>query len=109
MDDLTDFEFDLTRRSHNILVAQIHHKGSAEEKALLGKLLDGAEPAPGTVESDFHASAKAVLHLAEQLASRSLATLEELGFWFPARLAPVVVQGIVADHGSARMEALSRG
>ena len=33
VDDLTDFEFDVRRKSHNLLVSQIHHLGSQPERA----------------------------------------------------------------------------
>jgi hypothetical protein len=52
VDDLTDFEFDLTRRSHNLLVAQVHHHGTPEERTLLRRLLEhpasgGGDGSPG--------------------------------------------------------------
>ena len=33
VDDLTDFEFDVRRKSHNLLVSQIHHLGTQAERA----------------------------------------------------------------------------
>ncbi len=109
VDDLTDFEFDLTRRSHNILVAEIHHGGSAAEKAKLAELLDEAEASAPVVEEYFTASARRVVEVASKLATESLAKLEEMGFWFPSRLADVVVQGIVAGQGAERMERITEG
>ena len=38
VDDLTDFEVDLERGTHNILVAQITHAGTADERARLAEL-----------------------------------------------------------------------
>lgn len=109
VDDVTDFEFDLTRKSHNILAAEAHHRGSAEEKALLAEYLRGRTPAPGEVEEKFAGSASRVLETAGQLAYESFAILEKNGFWFPKSLAPTVVRGIVADQGTARMERLAGG
>lgn len=107
VDDITDIEFDLTRRSHNILVSEVHHRGTTAERALLASLLAGRTPVPGEVDSGFSSSARRVLDVAEKLTFESLAALEKNGFWFPSSLASVVVQGIVADHGAARMESLA--
>lgn len=108
VDDLTDFEFDLGRKSHNLLVAQIHHNGSAEEKAALQELWSGEESVPpGMVEGLFRSSARSVLERAYGEAHASLGRLEELGFWFPRSLAPQVVQAIVGLEGVGRMEAIS--
>ena len=108
VDDLTDFEFDLERKSHNLLVSQIHHHGSAEEKgALMGLWERGEGVEPGMVEGLFRSSARAVLERAYTEAEASLERLAELGFWFPRALAPQVVQAIVGLDGVARMEAIS--
>lgn len=109
VDDITDIEFDITRRSHNILVAEVHHRGTQGEKALLASLLAGRTPAPGEVDSGFAGSAKRVIEVAERLTLESLTALEKNGFWFPSSLASVVVLGIVADHGAARMESIAAG
>lgn len=106
VDDITDFEFDLTRKSHNILLSQIHHRGTEAEKKLLGEMLAGREPRPGEVETGFSVSARAVLEVAEKLTIQSFEALERHGFWFPSSLAGVVVRGIVADKGVSRMEQL---
>lgn len=107
VDDLTDFEFDLKRRTHNLLVSYIHHHGSPEEKAKLAALWSGAETAePGMVEGLFAPSARAVLERARREARESFAVLAELGFWFPSELADEVVHAIVGLDGVARMDAL---
>jgi hypothetical protein len=106
VDDLTDFEFDLGRRSHNLLVSQIHHHGSPEEKEALGRYW-GGEVAPGGVVQDlFRASARAVLERAYEEASSSFRRLAELGFWFPPELSRGVVHAIVGLDGVARMDAI---
>ena len=108
VDDLTDFEFDVGRRSHNLLVSQIHHHGTQEERAALQGLWNGDEAvAAGMVEGLFRSSARAVLERAYREADASLARLAELGFWFPRALAPQVVQAIVGLEGVGRMEAIS--
>jgi len=107
VDDLTDFEFDLTRRSHNLLVSRIAHAGSPVEKQRLAALLGGQPPEPGLVEGVFAESARAVLGEARAEARASFTTLKELGFWFPAPLADEVVHAIVGLDGVVRMEALT--
>jgi hypothetical protein len=104
VDDLTDFEFDVGRRSHNLLVSQVHHHGTSEERAALAALLASeGEPAGGMVETVFATSARAVLERAYEEARAAFATLESLGFWFPARLADEVVHAIVGLEGVRRM------
>ncbi|HSM61953.1 MAG TPA: class 1 isoprenoid biosynthesis enzyme, partial [Longimicrobiales bacterium] len=61
VDDLTDFEFDLGRRSHNLLTAQIHHHGTPEEREALERLRGEREVPPDVVEARFRDSARAVL------------------------------------------------
>lgn len=108
VDDLTDFEFDVGRRSHNLLVAQVHHHGTPEEKALLARLRAGDEAAdPDMVESAFRTSARAVLERAYVEARAAFEALAELGFWFPPRLADDVVHAIVGLEGVRRMAELS--
>jgi hypothetical protein len=106
VDDLTDFEFDLTRRSHNLLVARIHHHGTAEERGRLAELWAGAPAEAGLVEGLFAASARAVLETAYREARGSLTMLAELGFWFPPELAEQVVHAIVGLDGVGRMQSL---
>jgi hypothetical protein len=107
VDDLTDFEFDLGRKSHNLLVSQIHHHGSAEERGALQGHWEGMAVPPGMVEGPFKDSARAVLERAYEEAEASFRRLRELGFWFPETLAPQVVQAIVGLEGVARMEAIA--
>lgn len=109
VDDLTDFEFDLTRRSHNLLVAQVHHHGTAVERARLATLLAGATPESGEVERTFRTSARAVLDRAYAEARQAFRELASLGFWFPDRLADEVVHAIVGLDGVRRMEEIAAG
>lgn len=109
VDDLTDFEFDLGRRSHNLLVAQIHHHGTDEERAALEDLRGEGAPPTGMVEEVFRTSARAVLRRAYDEAGEAFSTLGSLGFWFPEELADAVVRAIVGLDGVARMDALASG
>jgi hypothetical protein len=110
VDDLTDFEFDIGRRSHNLLVAQVHHHGTEEERERLDELWAaqaGASAPSGLVEGPFRASARAVLDRAYLEARASFGSLAELGFWFPESLADEVVHAIVGLDGVRRMESLA--
>jgi len=107
VDDLTDFEFDLGRRSHNLLTAQIFHHGTDAEKAALARFRSGEAVAPGVVETLFRDSARAVLERAYEEARASFRGLAELGHWLEPALADQVVHAIVGLDGVARMEALA--
>ncbi len=107
VDDLTDFEFDLGRRSHNLLTSRIHHHGTTEEREALARFWGGAPVEEGVVEDLFRESARAVLELAYEEARASFSQLASLGHWFDARLAEQVVHAIVGLDGVARMEALT--
>jgi len=107
VDDLTDFEFDLGRRSHNLLTSQIHHHGSPEEREALERFRAGAPVESGDVERLFRDSARAVLERAYEEGRASFRALAELGHWFEPQLADQVVHAIVGMDGVARMEALT--
>lgn len=107
VDDLTDFEFDLGRKSHNLLVSQIHHHGSAQERAALEEFWGGKPVPEGVVEGLFRTSARAVLKRAYEEADASFLRLGELGFWFPRGLSREVVHAIVGLDGVSRMDALA--
>ena len=107
VDDLTDFEFDVGRRSHNLLVAQIRHEGTAEEKSALEPAWGGGAVPRGAVEGVFAGSARAVLERAYAEARASFRALSDLGHWLDEGLAEDVVHAIVGLDGVARMEALT--
>ncbi len=106
VDDLTDFEFDLTRHSHNLLVAQIRATGTQEEKALLERLWQGEPPTANMVETTFAASARAVLQYAYDESRMAFDQLASIGFWFPPELSNEVVHAIVGLEGVSRMDAI---
>ena len=107
VDDLTDFEFDVRRRTHNLLVSQIHHRGSGAERAAFRPFWSGEKMEEGDVEVLFGDSARAVLERAYVEARASFTGLQDLGFWFDPALADEVVRAIVGLDGVARMEALT--
>lgn len=107
VDDLTDFEFDVGRRTHNLLISQIHHHGTDAEKAALARFWGGEAVESGAVERLFKESARAVLERAYEEGRASFRALAELGHWFEADLADQVVHAIVGLDGVARMEALT--
>jgi len=105
VDDLTDFEFDLGRRTHNLLTSQIYHQGTESERAALARFRAGEPMEPGAVEREFRTSARAVLERAYVEGRASFQALAALGHWFEPGLADQVVQAIVGLDGVARMEA----
>ncbi len=107
VDDLTDFEFDVGRRSHNLLVSQIHHLGTPDELAAFEPMWTTGNVPRGAVEDVFASSARAVLEIAYEEARSSFRSLAELGHWTDEGLAEDVVHAIVGLDGVARMEALT--
>lgn len=106
VDDLTDFEFDVSRRSHNLLVSQVHHAGSDEERVRLSGFWEGEAIEENAVGSLFRKSARAVLDRAYTEAQASFIGLADLGFWFDPQLSNQVVEAIVGLDGIARIEDL---
>lgn len=107
VDDLTDFEFDVGRRSHNLLVSQIHHLGSPEERAALRRFWLGESVGADVVEVRFRNSARAVLERAYRETRIAFRGFRDLGFWLEEGLAEDVVHAIVGLDGVGRMEALT--
>ena len=105
VDDLTDFEIDVERRSHNLLVSQITHSGLAEEKAFLPKVTGTVEGTDIVTERFAH-SARAVIERGEREARAALEELQALGFWFSPNLSDQLVRAIVGLDGIERMRAL---
>jgi len=106
VDDLTDFEFDLTRGSHNLLVSQITHCGSAEEQRRL-RALGGRPPGAGDVVAEmFPDSGRGVIERGGKEAREALEELQSLGFWFPPELSGQLLRAIVGLDGVERMRAL---
>lgn len=107
VDDLTDFESDFERGSHNILVSQITHCGSGEERASLRAIAQGHRSDGDQVVESFSESAKAVIAMGEHEARTALEDLRSIGFWFPPELTHELVRAIVGVDGIHRMRTLS--
>ena len=106
VDDLTDFEFDLNHERHNLLVSQITHRGSSEERARVLALGEATAGASDVVTEMFAESARAVVERGEDEARRALEELRSLGFWFPTELSHELVRAIVGLDGVERMRSL---
>lgn len=109
VDDLTDLEFDLGRRSHNLLMAQVVHEGSDDEKALIEKLLQSPEMRAqgGWVEKSLNGSASKVMEIAKLEAEKGFETLKNIGFWFLPDDALLFVRAIAGDAGFRRIQGLN--
>jgi len=107
VDDLTDFEFDLTRRSHNLLFSEAYHNGTPEMRQAIESLLSGAKPEPRMVETVFRDCARRVLDRAREEGRKAFEELARLGFWYPPEKSDDLVHAIVGLEGVARMESLT--
>lgn len=105
VDDLTDLEFDIGRRSHNLVVAQVRHHGSPRERAVLERLFRSPElrAEGGWVEGDLRESAGRVLNFAKVEAQEAFQILRGLGFWFPPDDALLFVRAVAGDAGFERL------
>ncbi len=110
VDDLTDFEFDLGRKSHNILVSQIVHQGTAAEKKAYERIL--AEKAhqrdKELVEQHFLDAANGVYSLAVRETEEGFQRLRSLGFWMDPKDAELFVRAIAGDKGFKRIREASK-
>ena len=97
------------RRTNNLLVSEIHHNGSIEEREALAPLWGGAPVPDGAVEGVFSSSARAVLERAYGEARAAFGALQTLGHWFDPSLADEVVHAIVGLEGVTRMDILTTG
>ncbi|MEW6359689.1 MAG: class 1 isoprenoid biosynthesis enzyme [Planctomycetota bacterium] len=109
VDDLTDFEFDLTRKSHNILFGAAYHSEDATARSAIRDLLNGKKPERGMVEGVFAECAQLVLARARAEGRRAFDRLARLGFWFPPERSDSLVHAIVGIEGVARIESLTSG
>ncbi len=107
VDDVTDFEFDLTRQSHNIVFAHIVHNGTPEEKTAFERIRANPANVHDNVESTFAHSARSVLDIAREEAERGFTDLANLGFWYPPSDTDLFIRAIAGDAGEFRMETLT--
>ena len=106
-DDLTDFEFDMGRRSHNLLVSEAYHSEDPAARAAIRELLGGAPVQAGMPEGVFAACARSVLARAETQGRAAFDKLASLGFWFRPELSHHLVHAIVGENGVERMERIA--
>lgn len=104
VDDITDFENDVKQRSHNLLVSQIVHGGSEDEKAAWASL--HLEEGSDIVTLDFRNSARQVLDYAVLEAHDALTQLSQLGLAIDPKIAESIVKAIVGNDGVARLASL---
>lgn len=107
VDDLVDFEDDISRKSNNLLAAQIRHYGSVDEKLRMKALAMGQPCPPDLVETCLAESAGVVLDMAQGHAVSAATRLQELGHWLGPSIATELVRAIVGLEGSKRIEAIS--
>lgn len=109
VDDITDLEFDLGRGSHNLLVSQIVHNGTADERGILDELRASADlrSKGGWVEKGLSHSAGRVLQLAKDEAETGFRSLRKIAFWFPPEDALLFVRAIAGDAGFERVQGLN--
>jgi hypothetical protein len=106
VDDLTDFEFDLARKSHNILVSEAYHSEDSGTRSAIRGLLNGEPLQPGMIGGVFADSARSVLCRARLEGRRAFEKLSHLGFWFPPEHSDDIVRAIVGLDGLPRMREL---
>lgn len=107
VDDISDFEFDLSRKSHNILVSEIHHNGTAEERAALESVWHAHEVPGEFVENNAMSSATRALSTAVELIADSLASLDALGFSIDEEMSKELAVAFASTRGTPRLEAVS--
>lgn len=102
VDDLTDFEFDIKRGSHNILETVIQQEGTYEEKRLLMPIRKKIRRWNQRLSSSmlmayFPKSTKRVLGLARDEVRVGFKKLQEAGFWFDPKYSINFVRSIWED------------
>lgn len=107
IDDITDFEFDLTRKSHNILVSQIHHRGTPEEKAALKRAIETSPEGEDFVEKYAMASGVRALEMAVELIGGSVEKLCDLEFSLDKPMSRDLAVCFASTRGTPRLQALA--
>jgi len=95
VDDITDIEFDITRRTNNILLAEIASNGRKEERDFIEKLYTGKKFENDILESPLSRSIDSVLTMASQESVEAFSILEEMGFWINPEDSKVLVKAII--------------
>ena len=107
VDDIVDFEFDLTRRSNN-LVASYALKNGFGAGGIIRKYWGSENPGKKLVEQFFRGPAQAALQDAYTLAGKAFETLEQAtpGFWYNPSHANQLVNAIAGAGGEDRVRTL---
>jgi hypothetical protein len=108
VDDVTDLEIDLARRSHNIVAAVAVQQGSDASRALILDARRGKRPERAALEQVLDEAAPVVLGRARDEARRAFEELAALGYWFPPERSAALVHAIVGVEGAERMERMAR-
>lgn len=103
VDDITDFEFDLKRKSNNLVQSIIHHRGTKEEKKKLNEITVSNQIPADTFENYFQSSGQRALDYAIRYTQESFETLQSIGFWVDPADAPFFVAAIAGEIGEARL------
>ena len=104
VDDITDFEFDLTRNSHNILTAYAYHSENEGERALIREMLKTKTTDGQVVELAFPDATQAALKRARDEVRSAFEGLKGTGFWIAPDKADLFVEAIVGIEGVERIE-----
>lgn len=106
VDDLTDFEFDLTRKSHNILVSQIHHRGSEAEKKALAEALENPPANEDFVENHAMESGARALEMAVALITSAIMKIGRVEAGEGDALCRDLAVCFASTRGTPRLKAL---
>lgn len=104
VDDVTDFEFDLKRKSNNLLLSEIYHNGTSEEKEILMRYLNSGSNNKKLVEANFVESANRVVQHAYRIAREGFVRLKKIGFWYDPAHTEQFVNAILGDSGTSRLK-----
>ena len=104
VDDITDFEFDLKRKSHNLVLSEIYHKGTPAEKEILMRCLREGSNNKKLVETHFIESVHRVVQHAYCIARKGFVKLQQLGFWYDPDHTDQFVNAILGDAGNPRIK-----
>ena len=103
IDDLTDFYEDIRHANHNYLVSSITYRGTANEKAALGKALEATNRNFPPIESQYAESVTLIMEEAIGEALYGFALLEQSGFWVNRKQAYDLIKNLFVLRGVGRL------
>lgn len=103
VDDITDFESDLKRRSNNLVQSIIHHEGTPAEKKKLKEMVESDRIPANAFENYFHSSGQRTLDYAIRYAQEAFESLQTIGFWVDPADSPFFVAAIAGEIGETRI------